>query len=322
MSYIAFELDALNVAPAVARSARVGEEIIISGLVRMWAWCFREKTDTITADQLRGHFGADVAPALVAFRFLEAAGDSWRVRGAQRYLRISEARSKGGKAASGNLKRGTAQPEVQPGVSPGSSPAPAGSQPGVSPGCGPALTPSTEHRAPNTEKDSPPASRARLPKVASPNPRPRETDDLCTDFRQATGADYRWNGAVDGTAFAKLRKEFSLEEIRTRWRTGLNVASGWLAVRTVAQLASKWNDLASGPPKQRDAFDPNQGILRAEKAPPCVGCGAAGVSGWPELEVPTCHACAGEAVQWSEDNNLVPYVDGATRWFESRKAAA
>lgn len=160
MSYIAFELDALNVAPAVARSASVSEEVIIAGLLRMWAWCFREKTDTITADQLRGHFGADVAPALVAFRFLEAAGESWRVRGAERYLRISEARSKGGKAASGNLKRGAAKPEVQPEpqpeVSPGSSPAPAGSQPGGSPGSTPALTPSTEHRAPNTRKEEAP----------------------------------------------------------------------------------------------------------------------------------------------------------------------
>ena len=33
-----------------------------------------------------------------------------------------------------------------------------------------------------------------------------------------------------------------------RWRVGLR-ATGWHQVRTVAQLASKWNDLAGGPPK-------------------------------------------------------------------------
>lgn len=311
MSYIAFDLDALNVARDVGDAAGIPEERVTHGLLRMWAWCFRQKRDTLQAIQVRGFFGADAAPALVAFGFLESTGAGFRVRGADRYLRVSEARSTAGKTRAASAGRSAGR---------FTSKTPAPDQQTTS--TAPALTPSTEHRAPNTKKDSPPAPRAKLPKVAPPNPRPRETDDLCADFREATGVDYRWNGAVDGTAFAKLRKEFDLEEIRTRWRAGLGVASGWLAVRTVAQLASKWNDLASGPPKQRDAFDPNQGIIRTEKAPACVGCGAAGVSGWPDLGVPTCHPCAGEAVQWSEDNNLVPYVDGATRWLESRKAAA
>lgn len=298
MSYIAFELDALNAAPAVARSSGVAEEVIIAGLVRMWAWCFREKTDTITADQLRGHFGADVAPALVAFRFLEAQDSGWRVRGAQRYLRINEGRSKGGKAASGNLKRGKRKPGGKPEESPGLVPAAAGEQPESSPGLFPAL-----HRAPNTEhrtplKDSAPASRA-----------PRESDGLVEDFETVIGSKYQWQGAKDGAALAGLRKHSSIDEIRSRWRAGLR-ADGWLSVRTVAQLASKWNDLATLAPKL------------SPQGPACVGCGGPGVTGWPELGVPTCHPCGIEAIGFSAENGLVPYVDGATKWLEHRRRAA
>ncbi len=89
MSYIAFDLDALNVAPAVARAAGIGENDVIGGLVRLWAWCFRQETDEVTALQLRGHFGLDAGAALEAFGFLEGlTPDRWRVRGASRYLRV------------------------------------------------------------------------------------------------------------------------------------------------------------------------------------------------------------------------------------------
>ena len=72
---------------------------------------------------------------------------------------------------------------------------------------------------------------------------PRESDRLCEDFKEILKEDYRWQNAKDGVAFAALRKQFSLDEIRDRWRKGLT-GSGWQQVRTVAQLASKWNDLA------------------------------------------------------------------------------
>lgn len=159
MSYIAFDLDALNAAPNVARAAHVPEDAIIGGLLRLWAHAFRRKVDELDQLEVRGCFDsqADVLPALKAFGFLaEAPEGRLRVRGAERYLRISEARSRGGKSASRNLKRGNSQPEVQPELVPGSSPAPAGSQPGGSPGSFPALTPNTEHRTPNTYKEDHP----------------------------------------------------------------------------------------------------------------------------------------------------------------------
>ena len=159
-SYIAFDLDALNLAPAVARASGMTEDSITAGLVRLWAWAFRSKTDMASDLVVRGQFGGDCTAALAAFGFLEKKSASeYRIRGAERYLRVTEGRSKGGKMSSGNLKRGTlqagempgVQPGLQPGTSPGSSPAPAGNQPRLPPG----LSPTTEHRRPNTDDRTP-----------------------------------------------------------------------------------------------------------------------------------------------------------------------
>jgi len=244
MSYIAFDLDALNRAPAAARAAGVREEDIIAGLVRLWAWCFREKVARVDADQVRGHFGADVSRALTAFGFLEPdPAGGWRVKGADRYLRIADGRSKGGKAASGNLIPGGpkrppksgAPAEVQPRgdaeTQPSVSRASAENKPRLDLG----LSPTTDDLAPTTESKS-----------IAPAPRsPRDSDLLCADFLAVTGSPYGWNGAKDGAALAWLVKQAPLEEVRARWRRGL-AASGWLLVRNVAQLRAKWNDLAPG----------------------------------------------------------------------------
>lgn len=167
-SYIALELDALNKAPAVARAARVSEDAVIGGLARLWAYCFREQLDSVSRLQVAGFFATDVdlVPALVAFGFLEAAGDSIRVRGADRYLRVAEARRKGGLAARKHLVPGGGKSKTEPMSEPTASAAPADSQPTVSPapaesqprvglGSTSALTPTTEHRLPTTEHRTP-----------------------------------------------------------------------------------------------------------------------------------------------------------------------
>lgn len=153
MSYIAVELDALNVAPAVARAARVSEDAVIGGLTRLWAYCFRQQAASVSRLQVAGFFAteADMVPALVAFGFLEVVGEGIRVRGADRYLRVSEARRKGGLAAKKHLIPGGRQPKAEPTESLGSPSAAAETQPRELLGSTSALTPSTEHRAPNTE---------------------------------------------------------------------------------------------------------------------------------------------------------------------------
>ncbi len=106
MSHIAFDLDALPLVPKVARSAGIGEAVVGWGLTQMWEWCWREKTDKVTTNHLRGFFGTELGAIMVDFGFLEAIGSGvWRVRGAARYLRIQEGRERGGRNAKGNLKQ-------------------------------------------------------------------------------------------------------------------------------------------------------------------------------------------------------------------------
>ena len=72
---------------------------------------------------------------------------------------------------------------------------------------------------------------------------------LVSDFKAVMGSDYRWQGAKDGVALASLLKTAGIDEVRTRWKRGLAAdANAWASCRTVAQLASKWNDLANAKP--------------------------------------------------------------------------
>lgn len=245
MSHIAVDLKVIEVhAPGVARAAGVSEDRILAGLVRLWHRCWSTKSATISRTALAASMGGErideIANAMVDAGLLEALTDGWRVRGADRYLRLAEARSRGGKAAAKHLVPGarfSASAQSQPRASPEPAEKPSGL---VS-----ALSPSTEHRAPNiTTKNTAPAPRA-----------PRDSDLLEQDFEAVTGSQYGWNGAKDGAALAWCLKQAPLEEVRARWRRGL-AADGWLLVRTVAQLRSKWNDLAP-PPSGLGVFTAN-----------------------------------------------------------------
>jgi hypothetical protein len=129
VSYIAFDLDAFDAAESAARHAGASADAMMAGLLRLWRFCWRQRNDVVTPDQLRGVFGIDVGPALVAFGFVAQVGSNYRVRGADRYLRIQEGRSKGGKAASGNLKQNKKKPEATTGSPPADHRLDAGSPP-------------------------------------------------------------------------------------------------------------------------------------------------------------------------------------------------
>jgi hypothetical protein len=159
MPFIAFELDALKRVPAVARAAGIREPDLGYGLVQLWEYCWTEKTDHVDQTHVAGFFGGDrarVSEALVAFRFLAPDGERFRVKGADRYLRVTEARKEGGRkaAAAGNLRRGNLAPArcLQLESSSSSAPAPAGEQLGSSSSSAPALTSNTEHRTPKIEE--------------------------------------------------------------------------------------------------------------------------------------------------------------------------
>lgn len=84
-------------AGAVARAANVNEDRVLAGLNRLWHWAWVQKNDVIDVGQLAGVFGGEridaLAAAMVAQGFLEARPDDWRIRGAERYLRIRKTRS-------------------------------------------------------------------------------------------------------------------------------------------------------------------------------------------------------------------------------------
>lgn len=102
--YIQFTLHAIDMVPILARSTGASFEIIFTGLGMMWQHCYRQKVNVIRVPELRGFFGpvAGIADALVAHGFLEDLGDRMRVKGMDRYSRLSETRAdagrKGGKA--------------------------------------------------------------------------------------------------------------------------------------------------------------------------------------------------------------------------------
>jgi hypothetical protein len=254
-SYVAVELDALNKCALAARSAGVSEDAAIAGQVRLWAHCFREKTDRVTAAQLRGVTSVS-ADVLEAFGFLAADGDGWRVKGADRYLRIAEGRSRGGKMASGNLKKGTKRQSAgnnhEPDLSRETSPAPSRLNPGslpAEPRLDPGLSPTTDYRLPKVEKEDLSA------RVASPRKKGVKptydpewqplVDTLTKVWSDIRGTEYTWSPG-DFAQLKALRKRASPEEIVTRWARGI-VGSFSREVNSVAQLANgtKWNALST-----------------------------------------------------------------------------
>lgn len=101
MPYLRVEIDAIKDAQGVAGAVGINLAQIVGGLNLMWAHCWQNKSDSTTTVQLAGHFcapGIDLVPALMEFGFLEKLPDgSLRVRGAEKYLRISEAQSEAAK---------------------------------------------------------------------------------------------------------------------------------------------------------------------------------------------------------------------------------
>lgn len=247
MPYLQLDLDAKKRVPHVARALGVPEHQAGWGLINLWEWCWTEKRDRAQPAHLAGFFGApgaDVASTLEAFGFLEAAPDGYRVRGAERYLRLAAAWSAGGKKAAGNLKRGR-------------SPARAGGQPETGPEdsrdtgreSAPALTPSTEHRAPVTSPSETCADAPRSP------PRARKAPEKPTDPRHAPLVQalvaacpgYAFT-ARDAKAVTSLLALGEPDEVTRRWRLAL-ATDGFPRVRTLSELSTHWNHFAgAGPP--------------------------------------------------------------------------
>lgn len=166
MSFIAFDLDALNAVPSVAAAGGVQPGTVSHGLLHLWAHCFRHEVDVVTEVHLKGFFGVDLVVPLEVFGFLERVDAGFRVRGADRYLRVKEAQREGGRKG---RAKSTSKVGTKAGGTSGST---LRSTSGSTSGSEQALhrTPNTEHRSPNTDEDLRPLLGADHVREAPPTP--------------------------------------------------------------------------------------------------------------------------------------------------------
>ncbi len=153
MPFLQYDVDAKKKVPLVARAAGLSVAEVGWSLLELWEHVWMAGTDVVEELVLAGCIGPSqpLREALVAFGFLERTeSGAWRVKGTDRYTKAEEARSKGGKAAAGNLRRGTVSGAVSP-AAPGCSPAEPRLQPENSPGSVPGK-PITDNREPITKK--------------------------------------------------------------------------------------------------------------------------------------------------------------------------
>lgn len=249
MSYIAFDLDAFDAAESAARHAGASADAMMAGLLRLWRFCWRQRSDIVSADQLRGVFGLDVGPALVAFGFIATAPNGYRVKGADRYLRIQEGRSKGGKAASGNLKQNKKKPADTAGSAPAEHRLPAGSPPAYPPADDRAFS---EQRAATSEQRA--ANKVAPRKGATPTGPPADprhaplVAELCEVFQENTKAKYPFGGRDAKAIAALLAIEPVPERISTVWRQALR-SNKFPLVRTLPELVINYaHFVGTGPP--------------------------------------------------------------------------
>lgn len=305
MPHLAFDLDALEKAPQVARAGGVAEDTVIAGLARMWRHCWRQKTDTVSTIALRGFFGADVSEALVTFELLASdETNAFRVRGAKRYLRIAKAQSEAGKqaAARGNLRRGNGSPTRAPetGQSSETSPALAGDELGNTSSSGPALTASSEQRT---------ARRKRKTKEKDPR-----VLDVYAHYRDTFQRPQPEPSAEQsGHIQARLREGYSPEQLKKAVtglsRSEFHTRNGYLAVKYA--LGSRENvercmAWADSPPTNKTAPAGSQGPLKAFSAA-SVGRGADVL---PNCEAPGCPYYAeemgGQWLRYCSDHAAAP----------------
>jgi hypothetical protein len=247
MSHIQVDLKVIEVhAPAVARVMEEPVAITLGGLSLLWHRCWSTQQATISRIGLGGIFGMERLDlrleALIDAGFLEAVPQvGFRIRGAEKYLRIRQGNSKGGKAASGNLKRGTQaagpKPEGEPGTEPGGSREVSRDQAGEGPRLIAGSTPITDHRSPiTTTKEAPPRSEHQ-PTI----------DRLTTTFTQARGSKYPFKPRDAGAVKAMLESH-TPDDIAGAWGRAL-AHRGFPRVSTIFELEKNLaHFLGTGPP--------------------------------------------------------------------------
>lgn len=232
MPYLQVDLDVLEVTPAASSAAGVSAGTFVYGLLQLWRNAWRRKSAEASLPQIAGFFASDdpqrVADALVGFGFLEPG--TLRIKGAERYLRISEQRKAAGKL--GGIKSQAARKQVL--EQPPSKPEASAEQ---TPKQNEALTSSIEHHSSNNDHRTASSEWGKLPLV----------DRLREIFREEKHDDYGLSSA-DELAGRELLRLASGDEkaIERRWRNGLR-RTRYPVIASLVELAkpANWNHCAT-----------------------------------------------------------------------------
>lgn len=274
MAYIATDLDAYDDAQGVAGVVSFGPhglQQVLGGLSLMWRWCWRNKTDRVTSEQVAGFFcypAADLRGALAAFGFLELGPESHRVRGVARYLHLSAARSAAGKVRAANAKRG------EKGRLESSTPPAHAGQPASTP---PPTDQPLQRRATSDERRATKSLRAAnapaSPKESDWRMKPT-IDALCSAYLKVRGVKYPFDGGKEAKCVERLLARAPPETLLPAWSRAL-AEGGYPKVATLLEFerslphflgtAPDAGRAVSGHQARRFGADPNQGIITREE---------------------------------------------------------
>lgn len=319
--YLAFDLDAKKKTTQVARAWGRSPGDVAWGLLEAWERVWLIKNDVLTALELAGAFGPNPPiELLVTYGFLEVitemglqgeAPAGWRVKGAEKYLKIHKAQSLAGKANAGNLRKGVIAGEPG-GAGELSQPAPA--KPEVEPedssGSGPAFSPNTQHptslEAGIAAPAAPPAKKAKKAKEDRP-PDPRHAPlvaELCSAYEAHHRTAYGFGGR-DAKAVSELLSLASEpNEAVARWEIAL-AHKGFPLIATISDLVTHWNRF------------PTRKVVPRK---PCDFCGGGfdvGMAG-DQHGHPICYAC------WGRFMEVAPRFDDpeAKAWWDTKAREA
>lgn len=308
MPYLPLDLDAKRKLEGIERGLGLPRHAMVGGAMDLYESVWRAKGEGKPAEvasvvdglTLDAAFGPDprIREAMVAREFLEPVEQGWRVRGAAKWLFGMEGKSRGGKAASGNLNRGN-----QPGKSrvPAGRPTPPSpAQPGPLPEDTSRLIPGSNTQHPNNPASQHPlsfsgsavadpvAAMGGLPGLEHLATAGRRVEDKPTrnkgektpdprhhplklrlvavfaELRQGAKYDFTSRDAKDLT---KLLGKGPDDEVEARWRRGL-MGAFRRECHTLADLVARWNSLATedtGPPGK--VVDIRKSPVRAEDVP-------------------------------------------------------
>lgn len=291
MPFLQYDIDGKKKVPLVARAVGISVAEVGWGLLELWEHVWMAGEDVVPELVLSGCIGPSEAlrEALVAFGFLERLdGGRWRVKGTDRYTKAEEARSRGGKAAAGNLIPGARHKAKAAKESLGSSSAAAESQPRAS-----RENPSAAHRH-NREPitDTQLTTTPPTPSKQTPHPLPL-VERVAEVFRAERGADYvpTFHDEKAGRALLAKGNE---DEVLRRW--GIGLRTRYPACNGLPDLLRNWNAYATeavnGPPSGARVL----ALGRPSDAEKCAheGCQR------PYARSPYGTACCEEHAQYEE----------------------